>query len=1037
MADDNVFDIGIGTSADLDTLNKALKDIESGLNKSGKQQTDATNKTEKDKTKIVENESKKRKATFDKEGKASLDSIKGFARGAVGQIAGIDQVLGAVAGGPVAIGAAFAKMGKQAIDTLNQWADASIEVAKTQDSLRAVIESTGARAWTTAGQLNQLARAQSDATGRSIDEISRAQTALLGYTNITKDLFADTTQAALNMAQVTGTDMKSAVETLGKALDVPSQGLTALSRQGFRFNEQQKEMVKDLENSGRLIEAQRVILDQVTTTYDKAATAVNPAVQAQIALNNALSEYKILHGQDWERITRGFKIALATYIKSMNDAKRATNELKNAIGILEKDSGVSLETLQAQVQATKARITLASTNLERQTAPIWKKLLVFNETLLRDTDSWTTMYQDYIKESTNYLNTLEQQTSLLGDVENIIERTDKIMQSDGSLESVNNHNEALQLKEELLRELESLNSNVNITENMSYGERIEQLKNTIGLNDELAASIRERIDALSRILTIEETEAKKQENVSNFREKYAEALRKTNAEILKDAYLRNEISEQEYQKLLLINNTSKDTGALFKEQITSTSLQNKLLDTQISAYKGLLESSNGLLDGTLRYEQAIENVIKTEVEQARLNKLSDEERKKRLADLAKTQEEVQSRLSKILEDARAEGEKLLDTRQQQAYEDELLAIRKKSVVDAVNFEAEHRRQLVEINRQDALTEFDNNYNLAVEQLKRRRELELEMLAEGSRERLDAEGKFQEEETSLAERNLYDRNQLEIQLKRNADEEKRQIDRETAKNMEDAYKEAYQNMNALAQEFMNAANSIANSISAIWTNNIDYQTNEKLKANDALVQSDEERAAKEKKIMIEAAYERYKAELFAWTASVNMAMAQTAMSMLTAYQKGMEGGFGLSAPATAALFMGLAAVIGGMNVAAVISARPQRPRFHTGGVVGGRSGQEVPAVLMSGETVTTGKQFSNIMQAFQNMANMKSGSGGSPEMKVTVNNNAANVVSTSQSMDADGLKIIIEQITGDALSNGRLDNSLALQRAHSGGAIIGN
>jgi len=167
--------------------------------------------------------------------KSSLKAIKDFAKGAVQELLGVDQVLGAIAGGPVAIGKAFINAGKQVISTLNEWADSARESIRIQDSLKAVIKSTGAESWTTANTLNQLARDQSEATGKSRDEIAQMQSVLLGFRSVTKDVFGGATSAIIDMSRVMGGDLRGAANMLGKALDTPVQGMSALSRVGFVF----------------------------------------------------------------------------------------------------------------------------------------------------------------------------------------------------------------------------------------------------------------------------------------------------------------------------------------------------------------------------------------------------------------------------------------------------------------------------------------------------------------------------------------------------------------------------------------------------------------------------------------------------------------------------------------------------------------------------------------------------------------------------------------------------------------------------------
>ena len=60
---------------------------------------------------------------------------------------------------------------------------------------------------------------------------------------------------------------------LAKALSDPARGLTALSRSGVIFTEQQREMILELQNSGREMEAQAEILRIVEESYKGSAKA--------------------------------------------------------------------------------------------------------------------------------------------------------------------------------------------------------------------------------------------------------------------------------------------------------------------------------------------------------------------------------------------------------------------------------------------------------------------------------------------------------------------------------------------------------------------------------------------------------------------------------------------------------------------------------------------------------------------------------------------------------------------------------------------
>jgi hypothetical protein len=83
------------------------------------------------------------------------------------------------------------------------------------------------------------------------------------------------------MATVMGMDLKSAVQTVGKALDDPIKGLDSLRRQGFAFTEEQKEELKQLVENGEQLKAQKIILDELNTTYGGSAKSAQSSFDKQ------------------------------------------------------------------------------------------------------------------------------------------------------------------------------------------------------------------------------------------------------------------------------------------------------------------------------------------------------------------------------------------------------------------------------------------------------------------------------------------------------------------------------------------------------------------------------------------------------------------------------------------------------------------------------------------------------------------------------------------------------------------------------------
>lgn len=155
----------------------------------------------------------------------------------------------------------------------DQMAENSKMAEQEQVQLAAVLKSTGEVAGYTQDQLNKMADSMSDLTGIAAGEFTKAQTRLAEFTGIIGNNFPRALQAATDMSVRMGMSVTQAMELVGRALDVPSQGLAALSRQGFRFTDDQKLLVKHLEDTGRAAEAQAIILEALETTYGGAAEA--------------------------------------------------------------------------------------------------------------------------------------------------------------------------------------------------------------------------------------------------------------------------------------------------------------------------------------------------------------------------------------------------------------------------------------------------------------------------------------------------------------------------------------------------------------------------------------------------------------------------------------------------------------------------------------------------------------------------------------------------------------------------------------------
>lgn len=170
-----------------------------------------------------------------------------------------------------AIGAAFAAW--RVADFVRD----SVELANVQEEafakVEAVVRATGGAAGFAAEEMARMASALQEVTTYGDEAILGAQSVLATFKEVKGDVFRDATQAILDLSTVMNQDLKSSAVQLGKALNDPIQGVSALQEVGVSFTESQKEQIEALVESGRVMEAQRLILAELESEFGGVAKA--------------------------------------------------------------------------------------------------------------------------------------------------------------------------------------------------------------------------------------------------------------------------------------------------------------------------------------------------------------------------------------------------------------------------------------------------------------------------------------------------------------------------------------------------------------------------------------------------------------------------------------------------------------------------------------------------------------------------------------------------------------------------------------------
>lgn len=218
-----------------------------------------------------------------------------------GDTSGLSGAFGKLAAG-ITAGAIF-----------NKIIDESTEAQFAMAQLEAVVESTGGAAGKTVGELDALSSALQQETLFSDEAVQSAEAMLLTFDRISGPTFDRATRNVLDFAQATGQDATSAARVLGRALNDPIQGLTALSRAGVQFSEAEEKVIKQLVETGHQAEAQDLILDQLERRFGGSAAA------ARDTLGGALQGLKNDFGELFE-VSRESSGGIIDAINAMGDA---------------------------------------------------------------------------------------------------------------------------------------------------------------------------------------------------------------------------------------------------------------------------------------------------------------------------------------------------------------------------------------------------------------------------------------------------------------------------------------------------------------------------------------------------------------------------------------------------------------------------------------------------------------------------------------------------------------------------------------------
>jgi hypothetical protein len=229
-----------------------------------------------------------------------IPSMQGFQGAIAKEIGG-----GAATSAGSKFGSTFSGGFKSAIGPLAGIAVAGLGISKLTgfitDSVAAVgewqalnaqsasaVKATGGAANVTASQVHNLATSIEGATSTQAESIQKGANLLLTFKGIRNeagkgnDIFNQSTKTLVDMARAMGTEPQAAAIQLGKALNDPVKGITALTRVGVTFSDSQRKQIAAMQASGNTMGAQKIILKELNSEFGGSGAAYRATFPGQL-----------------------------------------------------------------------------------------------------------------------------------------------------------------------------------------------------------------------------------------------------------------------------------------------------------------------------------------------------------------------------------------------------------------------------------------------------------------------------------------------------------------------------------------------------------------------------------------------------------------------------------------------------------------------------------------------------------------------------------------------------------------------------------
>lgn len=295
----------------------------------------------------------KRAKTSTKQLDKGLQGLGSRFQNLASSIAIVQGPLGGVAGRFTTVGALIKRVNVVTLVAIGLFTALSVAVGKSLGKfipfqktvlrLGSVLKATGREAETSVKRLDAFATQLGKATLTSRLAVLDAASALATFQNIKTDQFEKIISKAQDLSAVFGGDLKSNTILLARALSAPGEAFTILERRVGKFTVAERELLLELQNTGRIAEAQEIIFRKLESTTGAATKEAEGLAGAMDTLGESVTNLAISFVQTTgiaTAFTKGINIlssAFTKLTKKLNDPTRRLEEFQSRIVRLKND----------------------------------------------------------------------------------------------------------------------------------------------------------------------------------------------------------------------------------------------------------------------------------------------------------------------------------------------------------------------------------------------------------------------------------------------------------------------------------------------------------------------------------------------------------------------------------------------------------------------------------------------------------------------------------------------------------------------------